>query len=97
MYAIRYESKERENGEYLKSSRVWDYDGNCTDEILPGTCCLELTQDKYTGEQYKNILPHKYLVAGNYITDGNDDGEVILADCRIIADLNENPNAIDEF
>jgi hypothetical protein len=83
MYAIRYEENKREIGEVLDNSRVW-FDGHPTDEYLDGTSCLIEAQDKYTGEQYRVVFPHKYLVEGRWISDGQDDGEVVLEDCTVI-------------
>jgi hypothetical protein len=86
MFAIRYEIKKREVGESIPESRIW-IDGDETEELLPGTSCLIPVQDKYTGHQYAAYAPNKYLVEGNWEADGFDDGEIILSDCKIVADL----------
>lgn len=96
MIAIRYEAVEREVGDYLDNSHVW-VDGDRTDETLPGTSCLTPVQDKYTGDAYKLVFPHRYLVEGTWAADGEDDGEIILSDCRVIADLDANPDAIEDW
>lgn len=97
MIAIRYEQTERKEGEYLNASRVW-VDSYPTEDMLPGTCCLILEQDKYSGAQYvKAGFSHKYLVEGIWVADGEDDGEVILDNCKVLEDLNANPEAIEDY
>ncbi len=82
--AIRYDNEVYEIGDYLPCSRVWD-DGEITREELGGTSCLTIDQDPYTGERcYGVAYAHKYVVKGIWITDGNDDGEIVLRDCRVI-------------
>ena len=86
MYAIRYEETKRDIGEILDNSRVW-INGEPTEEYLDGTSCIIEAQDKYTGEQYRVVFPHKYIVEGRWVADGEDDGEVVLADCRVVEEL----------
>lgn len=86
MYAIRYEKHQRKVGEVLEVSRVWD-NGSPTKEYLEGTSCIIEAQDKYSGEQYRVVFPHKYLVEGRWVADGEDDGEVVLEDCVVVESL----------
>jgi hypothetical protein len=83
MEAIRYDERIFAVGDYIPDSRVW-IDGEPTDELLPGTCVLIPVQDQYTGHQYQAVFPHKYLVEGIWVADGEDDGEVVLANCRVL-------------
>ena len=81
---IRYDNIEYDIGDYLPPSRVW-IDGKPKQGKLPGTSVLILDQDDYTGERcYGCQYTHKYVVEGRWVADGNDDGEIILADCKVI-------------
>jgi hypothetical protein len=81
--AIRYDDRAYEPGDILPASRVWD-DGEPTAEMLPGTSTLATECDSRYGRQYAAICEHKYLVEGRYVSDGYDNGELILADCTVV-------------
>jgi len=74
-----------EVGDELERSWVW-CDGDPTDERLPGTCCI--------GEKIPHYLPDAgywgiriVAVDGNIIGYGQDEGEIIVENATVIADL----------
>lgn len=83
-----------ELGSVLAPSRVWD-DNEMTDEVLPGTCAYLLPCDlddvddverhikHFEGEGYYG--KHTVLVGGFHGQRGEDMGEIIIRDAKVLA------------
>lgn len=78
-------------GEMANVSRVW-VDNEVTDETLDGTSCIGFRANA-TEEEIEEALEaadiyygdQVYLIAGNEMTFGEDDGEYIIKDAIVIA------------
>lgn len=71
-------------GHIFEASYVWD-DGKWTDEMLKGTCVVE---DKFVAREAAAYLagyPQAYVVCGYHAGYGEDQGEVILTECEVMA------------
>lgn len=83
--AIRVQEVPFELGEMSHVSHRWD-DGDDTGEELDGVCGTKVSSIKaanaitayYYGE-------HLAVIAGNHYTYGEDDGEVVIEDAKVIA------------
>lgn len=92
-YYLRWDPKSYEPGDSLPPSRRWE-DGVPTDETLPGTSALN---PRYRGfsrldleTYYRGYL---YLVTGEVVGGGEDPGEVIIRDARVVQRLDVEPRA----
>ena len=74
-------------GDFAADSRVWD-DGNATDDTLDGTSCIGVNINnidksvKLVNSYYGNRV---YIVAGNVMEYGEDAGEYIIQNAKVIA------------
>lgn len=85
-YAIRVQEPEFLLGRIDHVSKVWD-DGFETDEELPGICGLEV--DDRSIEKVMNMAKdyygdHMALIAGDDVSYGQDDDEVIINDAQVL-------------
>jgi hypothetical protein len=91
--ALRWDDREFKIGEEIPVSKVW-VDGDETDDYLEGTSTIGLqTYDdgwiagaKVSLMSYRNY-PNIYLVAGDIAELGEDDGELVLSNCEVLAKL----------
>lgn len=90
-YGIRIEQRDYAVGDVLPPSRVWDENNVVDGEYLGGTSALALKhcaepiapKDAYTGYPGCRI----YLVLGSMDQYGEDVGEVIIRDAKVVAVL----------
>jgi hypothetical protein len=71
----------------LPESHVWD-DGNYTDATLNGTCGININAKFYPEENAGYSGNRILVIAGNYAEDGQDIGEIIIRDAKVIDILN---------
>ena len=82
--AIRVQDVTFELGEINHVSHVWD-DGDDTGEELPGLSCTNVDSIDYIqGEYFGEYLA---VIGGNSYEYGEDIGEVIIKDAKVIAVL----------
>lgn len=67
-------------GDILPPSRLWD-DGEPTEEVLDGTSAIDPRKAPLLSQYLGRYL---YLLAGDYHTYGQDEGEVILRPAKVI-------------
>ena len=76
-----YDGYNEDAGYDLHNSRVW-IDGEETDEWLLGTCAISINCDgKNVGHYCGDRVA---LISGARVGYGEDEGEIILADARIV-------------
>lgn len=82
--AIRVDSGAQMVGESLPASRVW-VDGDQTDDELPGTCGFNVHQMPASYLDTKYIGTRVILMTGDFWEYGEDDGEIIIRDAKVLA------------
>lgn len=91
-FGIRSDDRHFALGQSLPCSRIW-VDGDPTEELLDG---VSVTGIRYAedadkalrlNERCYNYGQPMYLVAGDFVGYGEDDGEYILADAVVIGIL----------
>jgi hypothetical protein len=87
-YGLRSDDRSFVIGEDVPCSFTW-IDGTKTDEELDGTCATKIEGDDiekainfHVREGY---VGKKYVIAGDYMTYGEDSGEIIIRDAIVIA------------
>ena len=96
---LRAEDTLHEVGSSLKPSRVWE-DGIVTDEVLDGTCAIVISHDwQYNSveeieaniEKYCDGIEaygkYIYVIAGDLAQAGEDIGEIIIPNAKIIMEV----------
>ena len=83
-------------GDICADSRVWD-NGDVTDETLDGASATAISFDGYTDEHVEAAITaalvankpyfadHRYIIASDHMTYGEDANEIILRDAEVIA------------
>ena len=76
------ETDENLDGEILPASHVW-VDGECTEELLDGTCAIELSENAATllSKYFGNTI---VLLGANQCYYGEDEGELVLRDAIVL-------------
>jgi hypothetical protein len=89
-YGLRTDTREFAIGEDLAASFVW-IDGNLTDEQLDGTCATEICDGNIDramkAHRSEGYVGKQYVIAGDYMTYGEDSGEIIIRDAIVVAIL----------
>jgi hypothetical protein len=78
-------------GDRMPASRVWD-DGEPTDEYCPGASCLKVAHDGIGPahilgklDQLQTYIGTRvYLCGGHYASYGDDPGEIVISDARVV-------------
>ncbi len=71
-----------DGSEYNEEQHCWD------GGELDGTCCLQVTEENLEDVIKKSEMyfgENVTLIAGNYAEGGNDIGEIIISDAKVIA------------
>ena len=90
---IRLDDEAYEVGDILPASRVWD-DGEPTEDVLDGTSTVGLYWEKQlltrqAANKLAALYPyqHAYLVVGTNGENGEDDGEVVIRNAKVVKQL----------
>ena len=88
--AIRTQNVPFELGEMTHESKVWD-DGDETEESLNGICATNIKNsavDMHSSDHttYRGYYDGEYqaIIAGNYYSYGEDNGEIIISDPIVV-------------
>ena len=80
-WAVRWDAPGLPIGHIFPPSRVWD-DGTPTDETLAGTSAIEAKYLSRIKDGYEGV---PYIVCGINVAWGQDEGEVVLSECEVMA------------
>ena len=98
-FGIRSDDEVYNIGDFLPESHVWE-DREPTEELLPGTCATGINSASLWDyddaiaaisaaleiqESYYRWYKHQYVIAGSSMEYGEDEGEYILSNARVIA------------
>lgn len=81
-----------EVGSYAAPSRVWDDEGQWTDETMDGAAALSVGYDPEWDAIGRTIAASTYyggdvvmLLGGNGVVEGQDRGEIVMRNAKILA------------
>ncbi len=80
---VRLDDKRYKIGEILPESRRLE-DGEPTDDMLRGTSVLFYKIRNLSRYHTVYLHNHAYVVTGDVLEDGEDEGEVIMRDAKVI-------------
>jgi hypothetical protein len=83
VWGVRWDEQEFPVGHLFADSRVWD-DNEPTEETLNGTCAI---RDGHLLRALRTTCYYgrPYVVCGRLSTYGQDEGEVVLCECEVMA------------
>lgn len=88
---LRRDDRKYEVGDEIPASKDWD-DGQPTNNDLPGTSTfgLQTYDDGWIGGSKISLMtyrhyPHIYIVGGDIAEYGEDSGELVLSNCKVLA------------
>lgn len=93
LIGIRLDDEAYEEGDILPVSRVWD-NGEPTEDVLDGTSVIGLywhrmLRSRKAAEALVALYPyrHAYLVIGMFGENGEDEGELIIRNAKVVKRL----------
>ena len=91
---IRWDRPGMQSGDALSPSRRWE-EGEPTDTTLPGISVINPREDFDLGSLLSSYAGVPYVVEGEVIGSGQDQGELILKDARVARELGAKPSSFE--
>lgn len=87
-YFLRWDERDYESGDLLPPSRVW-IEGEPTEELLRGTSAIDFSHPERFNTLARQLryAGDVYLIKGFRYADGEDIGEVIVDEARVVRKL----------